>query len=170
MAQSASPASTDSADESAETLALTKQLMNLLKNPAMARLLAASSSSGSDGATPIPQRQQPTPRQKLQEAATTPAHANPPSRASHPARTKGAVATIFLHGAPPDPASVKANYAALHTASTSTAQSVLHDFADDPAIHAFMVCVQGGHGVDPHLQLLLAPRRVHVTAVEGGNK
>ena len=31
-----------------------------------------------------------------------------------------------------------------------------------------MVCVQGGHGVDPHLQLLLAPRRVHVTAVEGG--
>ena len=45
MAQSASPASTGSADESAESLALTKQLMDILQTPAMVRLLAASSIS-----------------------------------------------------------------------------------------------------------------------------
>ena len=177
MAQSASPASTGSADESAESLALTKQLMAILQTPAMVRLLAASNSAGGvgDGSTQQQQQQQQQQQhqqqpqhQQLQVAVAAPARTGPPSPEPPPTRTEGAVASIFLHSPLPDPDGVKANYAALHAASTSTSQAVLHDFADDPAVHAFLVCVEGATGVEPHLQLLLAPRRVHVPAAEGG--
>ena len=61
-----------------------------------------------------------------------------------------------------------ANYAALATASISTAADIARGFTDDADLHAWLICLKGGHGGAPRIQLLREARSVNVPAEEGG--
>ena len=116
--------------------ALLQQLASLLQNPAISALLAAA---------PAAAHVKPTAQQQDQSQLAL------PSRLPTP-RTVGTLATLFRDLPLPAGNEMLANYAALATASISTAADIAKGFTDDADLHAWLICLKGGHGGAPRIQ------------------
>ena len=134
--------------------ALLQQLASLLQNPAISALLAAA---------PAAAHVQPTAQQQQQDQSQLALPSRPPTP-----RTVGTLATLFRDLPIPAGNEMLANYAALATASISTAADIARGFTDDADLHAWLICLKGGHGGAPRIQLLMEARSVNVPAEEGG--
>ena len=131
--------------------ALLQQLASLVQNPAISALLAAA---------PAAARVQPTAQQQQNQLLLA-----FPSRPPTP-WTVGTLATLFRDLPIPAGNEMLANYSALATASTSTAADVARGFTNDADLHAWLVCLKGGHRGAPRIQLLMEARSVNVPALQ----